>query len=294
MADGRGDVKGSVVLIAGSLHHDIMVEAPALPRRDETVTGTRWYPKFGGKGGNQAVAAARAGSARMLGAVGEDSFAAFLREGLRAGGVDDRFVATVAGVGSGMSVAVAVPDGDYAAVIVSGANLAVDPAMLEEDALWSGVTLLLLQNEVAPALNLAAARAARARGLAVMLNAAPMRGMDADLLACVTVLVVNAVEAEQMGAGPVTSLDSAAQAARMLAPDLPAVLVTAGAAGLAARDRGRIFTLPAETVTVRSTHGAGDAFCGTLAAALARGLPLEPACLLARKAAAVHVAGIRS
>ena len=268
-----------------------MIEAPALPRLDETMTASRWYPKFGGKGGNQAIAAARAGAVRMLGAVGDDGFAAYLRQGLRAGGVDDRFVATQPGVGSGMSVAIMLPDGGYAAVIVSGANLAIDPAVLEDDTLWQDVRLVLLQNEVAPALNLAAARAAKQRGLPVVLNAAPARQDDPALTACLTHLVVNAVEAEQMGSAPVGDLASAAAAAAALAHHAPAVIVTAGAQGLAACDRGRVFTLPAEQVAVVTSHGAGDAFCGTLAAALARGLPLEPGCLLARRAAADHVAG---
>jgi ribokinase len=153
------------------------------------------------------------------------------------------------------------------------------------------VALLVLQNEVTPSLNLAAARGAQARGLPVMLNAAPMRTIDPELMKCVTHLIVNAVEAEQMGAEPVADLAGAAAAATRLAGMAPFVVVTAGAAGLAASDKGRIFTLPAERVTVIGTHGAGDAFCGTLAAAVARGLPLEPACLLARRAAADHVAG---
>ena len=149
-------MRPDAVLVVGSLHHDIMIEAPALPRRDQTMTGSRWWPRFGGKGGNQAVA--RAGvPCRMLGAVGDDSFAPLLSDGLRVGGVDDRFIQTIPALGSGLSVAISVPGGDYAAVIVSGANRAIDPAPLAGDALWQGVAVLLLQNEVAPALNLAAA-----------------------------------------------------------------------------------------------------------------------------------------
>lgn len=90
------------VLTIGSLHYDIMVEACHLPRRDETAAGSRWYPKFGGKGGNQAVAIARAGAAsRLLGAAGDDDFGQFPRGHLRAAGVDDGHVATTPDVGSG-------------------------------------------------------------------------------------------------------------------------------------------------------------------------------------------------
>lgn len=280
------------VLVAGSLHHDIMVEADHLPRRDETAIGRRWYPKFGGKGGNQAVAVARAGAtSRMLGAVGDDGFGTFLRDGLRAGGVDDRYVAVLPGVGSGMSVAIQDASGDYAATIVSGANLCIDPVALEDSGLWQEVRLLVLQNEVPEALNLAAARAARARGVAVLLNAAPARALPAALVPLIDVLVVNAVEAEMMGAGPVTDLVSAAGAARFLSDRFPTVVVTAGSRGLAAVTPDQSFTLAAEAVTVVSSHGAGDAFVGALAAELARGQDFRAAVGAASQAAARHVAG---
>ncbi|NHB78115.1 PfkB family carbohydrate kinase [Rhodobacter calidifons] len=280
----------ATVLVVGSLHHDIIVEADHLPRRDETAIGRRWYPRFGGKGGNQAVAAVRAGvPCRMFGAVGDDGFGAFLRAGLRAGGVDDRFVATLPGAGSGMSVAILDAQGDYAATIVSGANLLADPAALAAPELWQDVGLLVLQNEIPETLNLAAAHAARARGIRCLLNAAPARDLPPQLAGLVDLLVVNAVEAEMMGAGQVASLDSAAAAARRLAARFRAVIVTAGAHGLAAAEPGTAFALPAEPVQVVSSHGAGDAFIGTLAAGLVRGESRRAAAGAASRAAARHV-----
>ena len=151
-----------IVLTVGSLHYDIMVDADHLPRKDETAIGSRWFPKFGGKGGNQAVSAAKAGvESRMVGAVGNDDFASFLRANLTKGGVEDRFIATVPDVGSGMSVAIQDADGDYAATIVSGANLHISAAALTDDAVWNGVSVLILQNEVPEAINPAAATEAR-------------------------------------------------------------------------------------------------------------------------------------
>ena len=279
------------VLTVGSLHYDIMVEADHLPRPDETAVGSRWYPKFGGKGGNQAVAVAKAGVAsRMFGAVGVDDFGTFLRAALRAGGVDDRFVATLPDVGSGMSVAIVDGQGDYAATIVSGANLHSDPAALAHPALWQGVHLLILQNEVPEALNIAAATQARARGIRTLLNAAPARDLSPDLVALVDILVVNAVEAEMMGADPVCCLHSAADAAERLAARFEAVIVTAGSKGLAgitAQDEA--FTLPAEKVAVISSHGAGDAFIGAFCAALVQETPLLESARRASHAAARHV-----
>lgn len=285
----------ATVLVVGSLHHDIMVEADTLPRRDETAIGHRWYPKFGGKGGNQAVAVARAGVAcRMLGAVGADGFGQLLRDGLRKGGVDDRFVETLADVGSGMSVAIQDRAGDYAATIVSGANQAIDATALRDPALWQDVGLLILQNEVPEALNLAAAAEARSRGVRTVLNAAPMRDLSHGLVPLVDILVVNAVEAEMMGAGAVSDLRTATAAARRLATRFATVVVTAGSKGLAAvTQSGDSIALPAEPVTAVSSHGAGDVFIGTLAATLVSGVPLGRACLAASQAAARHVAALR-
>ena len=278
------------VLVVGSLHHDIMVETAHLPRKDETAVGTRWYPKFGGKGGNQALAVARAGVAcRMFGAVGADAFGGFLRTALRAGGVDDTHVATLPNLGSGISVAIQDAKGDYAAVIVSGANLQIDAGRIADPQLWQDVRLLILQNEVPEAVNRAAAHEARSRGVRTLLNAAPARALSADLVPLVDVLVVNAVEAEAMGAAPVTTLPDAAMAARRLSKRFETVIVTAGSKGLAWVSGGDAQLLPAEKVVAVSSHGAGDAFIGTLGAALARGATLREACQQASHAAALHV-----
>ena len=286
-------MSNAIVMVVGSLHYDIIVEADHLPRMDETAIGTRWYPKFGGKGGNQAVSAIKQGAAaRMVGAVGDDSFGHFLREKLRAAGVDDRFVRLAPGVGSGMSVALLDANGDYAATIVSGANLQIDVAALAAPALWKDIGLLILQNEVPEAVNRAAATEARARGLPVLLNAAPFRPLPADLLANVTHLIVNAVEAEGLGTPPVTSLAAASAAARQLSPLAANVIATAGAQGLAAASGQETVSVPAENVRTVSSHGAGDAFIGALAAALLRGATLHVAAQTAARAAARHVAGL--
>jgi ribokinase len=282
-----------VVLVVGSLHYDIMVESTTLPRRDETAIGTRWYPKFGGKGGNQAVAVQKGGAvARMCGAVGNDDFGHFLRGNLRKAGVDDRFVATVPDVGSGISVAIMDASGDYAATIVSGANLLISPDALQDAALWDNVAIVVLQNEVAEAVNMAAAGQARARGIRTLLNAAPYRPLSPDFCALVDILVVNAVEADMMGAGTVCCLHSAMDAARQLATQFPAVIVTAGAQGLAAwTDTDEALSIPAQKVTVISSHGAGDAFIGSLATHLVQGADFAAACHAASTAAARHVSG---
>ena len=287
-------MSGPVILVVGSLHYDIMVMAEHLPRRDETAVGSRWYPKFGGKGGNQAVSAQKNGAtARMCGAVGSDDFGRFLRENLTAAGVDDQFVTLLSGVGSGMSVAIMDAAGDYAATIVSGANLLIAPETLGNDALWTDVVMLVLQNEVPESVNIAAARQARARGIRTLLNAAPSRPLSPEFSALVDILVVNTVEAEMMGTDPVCCLHSATDAVRKLASQFSAVIVTAGALGLAAwTDTDEVLTIPAHKVKVISSHGAGDAFIGALASRLAQGDSFNSACHAASAAAARHVGGL--
>ena len=282
-----------LVAVFGSLHYDIMVDAPDRPRKGETVTGHAWHPKCGGKGGNQAVSAARAGArSAMIGAVGDDDFGRALLANLDRGGVDRRFVRVATGAGSGMSVAIFDAGGDYGAVIVSGSNLTLgekDVAGASE--MIAQTAVLLLQNEVPEAANIAAARAVKAQGGRVVLNAAPARKLSDDLIALVDILVVNAIEAEFLaGMAVVETLDGAAQAARLLVDLYPIAIVTAGGEGVACCDRtGEAFALPAIPVKLVSTHGAGDEFVGALAAALARSEGMRAAVAAANAASALLV-----
>ncbi len=277
------------VVVVGSLHYDILVDAPDRPRKGETLAGYGWRPKCGGKGGNQAVAAVRAGArVVMVGAVGRDAFGDTLLAALDAAGVDRTQVAVLEGTGSGMSVAIADRDGDYGAVIVSAANLALDEtAVTRAGELIGKARVLVLQNEIPEAANVAAARRAAAAGGFVILNAAPVRPPSADLPPLVDLLVVNAVEAEMLGVGTVDTREQALGAAVALLDRFRAVAVTAGGEGLAYADRnGTRTVIEAVRVRVVSTHGAGDAFVGTLAARLAAGFGIEPALRAANEAAA--------
>ncbi len=279
----------SRVTVVGSLHYDIMVQAPYLPRPGETLIGERWWWKPGGKGGNAAMAAARHGATvEMIGCLGRDGFGERLRERLAAAGVGQLHVCTVE-AGSGMSVAITRADGDYAAVVVSGANRELDAAQVAASAEVIGQShVLLLQNEIGEPANAAAAELARAAGTRVILNAAPARAMGA-MSGLVDVLVVNTVEAEMLGAGPVTNLTTAADAARRLSSVAPTVIVTAGSAGVAAASGEEHWRLPAHPIDAPDAHGAGDVFVGALAARLADDAPLPDALRYANAAAALHV-----
>lgn len=277
------------VAVVGSLHLDIMVAAPRLPQQDETLMGSSWHYKCGGKGGNQAVAAARFGAKTAFGGqTGQDDFGDRLRANLVAAGVDITHVGIDPQSGSGMSVAITEDTGEYGAVVVSGANLTIDADEITTcwEALWQ-TKVLLLQNEIPEAVSLAAAKHARANGARIILNAAPAREMSALFLSTIDVLVVNRVEARML-----TGTDDPDRALPALHTLRRDVVLTRGADGLSLMTReGTRADIPALPVKVVSTHGAGDCFCGALAARLASGDSLEFACRFASAAAGRFVAG---
>jgi ribokinase len=283
------------VIVCGSLHLDIVVSAKALPRIDETAVGSAWKQVCGGKGGNQAVQAARAGArTAMIGRIGADEFGKALRANLSTAKVDVSCLAVDPARGSGMSVAILQDNGDYGAVIVSGANLAVDVTTLPTQ--WSqlgGAKVLVLQNEVPPAVNAAAAKHARASGAKVVFNAAPARDLANELLQNVDVLVVNRVEAESMTGLPVANRQEARLASTKLLGQARASVITLGGDGLVvANSNSDITEIEPLSVEVISTHGAGDCFVGVLAAQLAAGHSLLAACQQANKSAASFVSSL--
>ena len=280
------------VIVCGSLHLDIMVKAPALPRLDETAVGSSWSRQCGGKGGNQAVQAARAGArTAMIGRVGADDFGQALIDNLARAGVDLTGVSTDPHTGSGMSVAILQDDGDYGAVIVSGANLAIDPDAIV--GLWQqlgGAKVLVLQNEVPNLVNVAAAKIAAGSDAVVVFNAAPARRLTDNLLDLVHVLVVNRVEAGELSGLAVHDFVSARLALPKLQGPSRSVVVTLGGQGLlVAPVVGEVVEIAAVPVKVTSTHGAGDCFVGMLTARLAAGDSLVDGCREANRRAAEFV-----
>jgi ribokinase len=275
------------VAVVGSLHLDIMVDAPRLPGRDETLMGRSWHSKCGGKGGNQAVAAARFGARTAFGGkIGRDDFGARLRANLAANGVDTACVDDDERLGSGMSVAITDAGGEYGAVVVSGANRTIDASAIADRwaPLWT-CKLLLLQNEIPEDVNLVAARAARRNGARILLNAAPARALPKELLDLLDILIVNRVEAAMLSGKE----DAHAALAVLHRPGL-AVVVTLGAEGLLVKARdGAVQAMAARKVDTVSSHGAGDLFCGALAARLTGGDDFMTSLAFARSAAALFV-----
>ncbi len=250
------------VVVLGSLNVDLVTRVERHPRPGETVLGTGLVRLAGGKGANQAVAAAAAGaSVAMVGCVGDDAGGTAYRERLTARGVDVRGVRVVPGVPSGHAVVTVAEDGENSIVVVPGANdLLDDREVTAVDALGPG-DVLLVQLEVPRAVVCTAVRRAAGRGARVVLNTAPYAALPPDVVALADPVVANEHE--------MAALAEAGAEPR-------SVLVTFGANG-ASWDGLTVPAHPVPADEVADTTGAGDAFCGALAAALAGGVGHEEA-----------------
>lgn len=256
------------VVVVGSCNLDLIVEVGRLPRPGETVLGGDLARRPGGKGANQAVAARRLGAeTAFVGAVGDDDFGTALRRALAAEGIDLAGLATVPGA-SGVALIVVDAQAENVITVAPGANRHVTAEGLS----WTPASVLLLQLEIPLATCVAATTAARAAGARVIVNAAPLPD-PADpqlrrLLELTDVLVVN--EGEATGLGSVRP-----ERLRELGP--PSVVVTLGESGAEVAEGRASYAVPGNPVDAIDTTGAGDAFCGALAAALAEGRSLVDA-----------------
>ncbi len=282
------------VAVVGSANADLVLPVGRLPRPGETVLATGRSVSAGGKGLNQAVAAARAGArTSFVTALGPDAEGTELRAVLDAEGV--RATVRESSLPTGLAVVMVDERGENSIVVAPGANADLVDLTPQELAAVVGATVLLMQLEVPIPTVAAAAQAARAAGTMVVLNAAPAAVLGDDVLECVDVLVVNEGEARTL-AGPDaegTTLRGAAEVETLvlaLLERVPTVVVTLGAAGavLAARD-GTRHVEPARRVTVVDTTAAGDTFAGYLCAALAEGAEMPIALRRATAAASLCV-----
>lgn len=267
------------ILVAGSANLDFVVRAAQIPRPGETVLGREFRTFAGGKGANQAIACARAGAAptQMLLALGRDAFAETLEASLREAGVQLHVVRREE-LATGTAFICLADDGENAITVAPGANHALRAEHLPS---LAGVSHLLLQLETPLESVTAYARAGRAAGVAVVLNAAPATVLPASLLATIDVLVVNEGELAAI-TGVAGELVEA-----LTRLDVPTVIVTLGARGCRARHEGEMLSLAGFNVDVIDTTAAGDTFCGALVAALARSQPLREALHEANAAAAL-------
>lgn len=272
------------VLVVGSVNADVTVRASRIPAPGETVLGEDARVSPGGKGANQAVAAALAGvGVTFCGAVGQDSFREVALSGLTRAGVKLPLLRDL-DAPTGLALITVSPDGENAITVASGANARVMPEHLPAD--LSAFTHLLLQNELPPGVTREAARRAHDAGLTVLHNAAPAREPDPELLARTHHLIVNEHELAVF-VGSTGGQEVEARARTLLTRGPQTVTVTLGSRGSLTVTGKDTHRLPAYPVTPVDTTGAGDTFCGVLAAWLASGQALPEALHAAGVAAAL-------
>ena len=283
-ATGR---KAAGVVVVGSANTDLIVRAPALPGAGETVLGRPLLTAYGGKGANQAVAAARAGTrVRFVARTGDDDagrrYLAHLQDlGIEVSG------GTEAGMPSGTALIAVDLHGQNQISVALGANERLRPAHLPSPAELRGASVLVTQLETPLDTVEEALRRGREAGATTILNAAPARPLPERFASLVDILVANEGEALLLAGSPEGGVDEAMLALESLG--YPALVTTLGPRGIAHRSGGRSGHLPGVKVKVEDATGAGDTFVGYLAAALARGLALPEALGEANAAAALSV-----
>ncbi len=274
------------ILVVGSLHLDVIVHSSRLPKPDETLLGDKVSYRFGGKGGNQAVAAAKIDvQVFMAGRIGTDNFGKQIYDTLSNQNINLDGLKMV-DEATGMSVALIGSDGIYCAVVVSGANQTID---LSEIAVPDDLTVLVLQNEINTDANFEIIKKVP-KSTFIILNAAPALTPNKDFFERIDLLVVNQLEAKML-LNEEPSIFNNLDALRKLQNLGPKeVIITMGADGYTGISKnGEIFSEPGIKVDVLSTHGAGDSFVGTLAAFICKGEPINIAAQYAQASSALHV-----
>ena len=280
------------VVVIGSLNMDLVTRAPRLPKGGETLIGQSFTTVSGGKGANQAVAAARLGAqVSMIGCVGNDAYGEALRGALLAEQIDCRAVSTVDG-SSGVALIVVDDSSQNSIVIVPGANGALTAETIDRfDSVIRAADVLICQLEVPDASVGHALKRGRELGKTVILNPAPAsRPLPSDWYASIDYLIPNESEASALSGLSVDSLDTAqAAATRLIALGAGKVIITLGAQGSLFADGQRFEHFPAPVVRAVDTTAAGDTFVGGFAAALAAGNDEAQAIRFGQVAAALSV-----
>ncbi|MDR5854534.1 ribokinase [Caballeronia sp. LZ062] len=283
------------VVVVGSLNMDLVARAPRLPMPGETLAGSAFVQAPGGKGANQAVAAARLGAqVAMIGCVGNDANGATLRAGLAAEGIDCAALATSDDAPTGVALIIVDDASQNAIVIVAGSNAEVTPAAIDaQEAVLAHADVIVCQLETPPQTVRAALAAGRRLGRTTILNPAPAaNALPADWFPLIDYLIPNELEAATLSGIAIATPDDARRAAQALkAKGARNVILTLGAQGVFALlegdDAGQ--HMPSPKVEAVDTTAAGDTFIGGFAAELARGSAVADAIAFGQRAAALAV-----
>lgn len=277
------------IIVVGSANIDLTLAVDHLPVPGETVTAARFARLVGGKGANQAVAAARAGGdVAMVACVGDDDHGQVLRAALTSEGIVTRHVATVPGA-SGLAMVMTAAAGDNMIAVVPGANAMLEPSMLDPDQ-FAGTGSVLCQLEIPMDTVLRASELARARNRSFILDPAPARDLPPALLARTDWLTPNESEARILLGQPQGTFEPAAAARRIRAMGVGNVIIKLGERGsmLLCKDSEPLL-IEAHPVAAVDTTAAGDSFNGAFAVALGEGASPEAAARFASAASAITV-----
>ena len=278
------------IAVVGALHFDIITTTSRFPRIDETLIGTDIEYRLGGKGGNQAIAAAMLGSkVAFCGCIGEDFYGALLRRELTLAGVNTDMLFQVDGP-SGVSTVIVNEKGDYRSIIISGVNRAITEQLCYVK-IPSDASVLLVQNEIPETANRQCLAMAREAGVRTILNAAPFRSMDRSVLEVVDIIVMNCIEARDFLALAGPDAGTSDLAGRLAEHEGPDIILTAGIEGVYHCRRGATRHFPPHRVKVTNSLGAGDAFIGGLAHGLDQGIEMEEAIDQGQRHAAAVISG---
>jgi ribokinase len=292
LAPRAGSSESVGVMVLGSLNMDLVARCHHIPVPGETVLGTHFETHHGGKGANQAVAAARMGArVAMVGCVGADAYGQSLKAALQADGIAVHGVRSCDSQPTGVALIAVAQEGQNSIVVVPGANAQTRlDDWLQAHHEWPEAGMLVAQLEVPLDVVHQAISDAKSRGMVTVLNAAPAQALPAELLEKLSWLVVNETEAQAIAKVTVTDVETARHAARTLLDMGPKqVIVTLGSKGLMHGGPLGCAWHPAIPVQAVDTTGAGDTFVGAFVAGIAQGKPEDEALRWGQSAAAIAV-----
>ncbi len=280
------------IVVIGSSNVDLLMKMDHLPEKGETVTDATFFQVYGGKGANQAVAAARAcGNVAFVNCVGEDAYTPQMVQNYKNDGIDTTWVFHEKGIASGHALIMIGDAGNNYLSVAPGANYKLTPKKIDKAiAAIKDAAMIVMQYEILEESIVHVIDLANKRGIPVMFNFAPARKFDLSYIPKVNILVLNEVEAGFLAQMQVENEQDAEKAAKsLIAKGVEKVIITLGSKGAFVMTKGEKVQVPAYSVEAVDTTAAGDTFCGALAVALVEGKSLRESLQFASAAAAISV-----